>query len=462
MSSRRRPQTYQIAMYPWLAFGHQTAFLRLANKLATKGHRIWFFIPKSSHLVLQLYNHHPDNIFFLAVSVPHVEGLPPGAETTADVPFSSSHLIMEAMDMTLEKVEEELRNRHVDVIFFDFACWVPRMARRIGKRSVFYSTISPMMHGYALSPERRVPGKELTEADMMKPPVGFPEQSIRLRAHEARGFTARTTMKFGGDITFFDRIFKGVSECDALAYSTCRELEGPFCDYIESQFQKPILLAGPALPVPPISILEERWSGWLDKFQKGFVIYCAFGSECILEKDQFQELLWGLELTGMPFFAALKTPSGADSIESAIPEGLIERLQGRGIVHGRWVEQQLFLQHPSVGCFITHCGWASLTEALVNECQIVLLPHVGDQVINARIMSVCMKVGVEVEKGEEDGLFSRESVCKAVRAMMDEKSEIGRDARANHDKFREFLKNKDLESKYIDSFNDKLHCLFAG
>ncbi len=41
-----------------------------------------------------------------------------------------------------------------------------------------------------------------------------------------------------------------------------------------------------------------------------------------------------------------------------------------------------------------------------NDCQLVLLPNFGDQIINARLMGEDLKVGVEVEKGEEDGLFT--------------------------------------------------------
>ncbi|KAI8008203.1 Anthocyanidin 3-O-glucoside 2''-O-glucosyltransferase [Camellia lanceoleosa] len=71
-----------------------------------------------------------------------------------------------------------------------------------------------------------------------------------------------------------------------------------------------------------------------------------------------------------------------------------------------------------------------------------------------------LKVGVEVEKGE-DGWFTRESVCRAVRVVMDEESEIGKEVRENHGKMREFLLNKDLESSYIDDFNKKLHGLLG-
>ena len=89
-----------------------------------------------------------------------------------------------------------------------------------------------------------------------------------------------------------------------------------------------------------------------------------------------------------------------------------------------------------MGCFVTHCGSGSLSEVRVTDCQMVLLPNVGDQIINARLMGRDFKVGVEVEKGDEDGLFTREGVCKAVRAVMDEDSLVGKEVRDNHAKWR--------------------------
>ncbi|KAK9928694.1 hypothetical protein M0R45_025817 [Rubus argutus] len=90
-----------------------------------------------------------------------------------------------------------------------------------------------------------------------------------------------------------------------------------------------------------------------------------------------------------------------------------------------------------------------------------LLPNVGDQIINARMMSGDLKVGVEVEKGDEDGLFSKEGVCKAVKAVTDEDSEIGKEVRTNHAKWREFFSSKGLENSYIDGFVHKLYELLG-
>ncbi|XP_057450513.1 cyanidin 3-O-galactoside 2''-O-xylosyltransferase FGGT1-like [Lotus japonicus] len=83
-----------IAMFPWFAMGHLTPFLHLSNKLAKRRHKISFFIPTRRQAKLELFNLYPHLIAFFPVNVPHVEGLPHGAETTSDVPFSLVLLIM--------------------------------------------------------------------------------------------------------------------------------------------------------------------------------------------------------------------------------------------------------------------------------------------------------------------------------------------------------------------------------
>jgi hypothetical protein len=452
-------KTFHIVMYPWFAMGHLTSFLHISNKLAERGHRVSFFLPTKTQPKLEPFNLHKNLISFIPITLPHVDGFPPGAETTADVPFPLHHLLMTAMDLTEPAIEASLRKLKPDFVFYDFTHWLPALAGRLGIKSIHYCTISPAAIGYLLSPERKLNEKTLTPAELKAPPPSFPPSLIKLGAHETKQLTSVTVQEYGRGISFMERQVISIRDSDAISFKACREMEGPYCDYVERQFRKPVILAGPVVPEPPTSALDEKWVKWLDSFKERSVIFCAFGSECILKKDQFQELVLGFELTGMPFFAALKPPMGVETIESALPEGFEERVKGRGVVHGDWVQQQLILRHPSVGCFVTHCGSGSLSEAMVTECQLVLLPHAGDQIINARLMGGDLKVGVEVEKGEEDGLFTREGVCKAVRAVMDENSDVGKEVRANHATWRDFLLSKGLENTYIDDFVQKLHFL---
>ncbi|XP_050212793.1 cyanidin 3-O-galactoside 2''-O-xylosyltransferase FGGT1-like [Mercurialis annua] len=456
---RMSEKRFHIVMYPWFALGHVTSFLHLSNKLAERGHRISFLLPPKAISKCQPLNLYGDFISFVPVMVPRVDGLPPDAETTADIPFQLHNLLMTAMDLTEPVVEAHLINLKPDFVFFDFTYWLPALSLKLGIKSLLYCTISPAAVGYLLSPERKLLEKTLMPADLMEPPLNFPQSSIKLRAHEAREL-ATVTKPYGRNISFLERQLRSLSECDAIGFKTCIEMEGPYCHYVEQQFGKPVILAGPVVPESPTSVLDEEISKILDNHEAGSVVFCAFGSECILKKDQFQELLLGLELTGLPFLAALKPPIGAKgTIESALPTGVQERVKGKGYIYDNWIQQLLILKHPAVGCFVTHCGSGSLSEAMVNTCQLVLLPNVGDQIINARLMGGDLKVGVEVEKSE-DGLFTRDGICKAVKAVMDDDSEVGKEARRNHNKWKDFLLSNGLESTYIDAFVNKLHaCL---
>ncbi|KAK8464162.1 hypothetical protein PHAVU_011G136601 [Phaseolus vulgaris] len=98
-----------------------------------------------------------------------------------------------------------------------------------------------------------------------------------------------------------------------------------------------------------------------------------------------------------------------------------------------------------------------MTEALVNKCGLVLLPRLGsDHIMNAKMLSMILKVGVQVEKGEEDGLFTKESVCKAVQTVMDDGNVVCREVRENHAKLRNFLLSDNLESSCVDRFCQQL------
>ncbi|KAL1299277.1 hypothetical protein AAHE18_18G097400 [Arachis hypogaea] len=434
-----------LAMYPWLAMGHLTPFLHLSNKLANRDHRISFFIPKRTISKLQHLNLHPHLITFIPITVPHVHGLPYEAETTADVSPSSITHLATAIDLTHNDIELLLKDLKPQIVIFDFQHWLPNIARNHGIKCIQYAIVNPATVAYFASPARLHQGRNITELDLKKPPSpDFPDaSSIDLRAHELRNMVAVSKREFGSGVLFFDRLGTGADLSDAVAFKICREIEGPYVDYLESQYKKLVILAGPLLPEQPNTALDEKWESWLSNFKSG----SPYGEKKI------QELLLGLELTGFLFLAAIKTPAGFNSMEEVLPEGFKERNKEKSVVHGGWVPQQLLLGHPNVGCFITHCGGSSVTEALVNECQIVLLPGpYSDHVINARILGRKMKVRVEVEKGKEDGLFSKESVCKAVKIVMDDGNEVGREIRDNHTKVRNLLLAPNFESSCLDDF----------
>ncbi|GAU26621.1 hypothetical protein TSUD_102280 [Trifolium subterraneum] len=110
------PLPMHIAMFPWFAMGHFIPYLHFSNKLAIRGHKISFFIPKNTLNKLQHLNLHPNLITFFPINVPHVDGLPHDAETSSDVPFSLVPLIATAMDQTEKQIELLLKELKPDIL----------------------------------------------------------------------------------------------------------------------------------------------------------------------------------------------------------------------------------------------------------------------------------------------------------------------------------------------------------
>ncbi|KAJ0030414.1 hypothetical protein Pint_13427 [Pistacia integerrima] len=71
-----------IAMFPWLAYGHIMPFFQVAKFLVEKGHHVYFIsTPKNIHRLPQIPNNLSSQLNFVQLPLPHVQGLPEGAES---------------------------------------------------------------------------------------------------------------------------------------------------------------------------------------------------------------------------------------------------------------------------------------------------------------------------------------------------------------------------------------------
>ncbi|KAK9691727.1 hypothetical protein RND81_09G214900 [Saponaria officinalis] len=438
-----------VVMYPWFAYGHMIPFLHLSNKLAETGHKVTYILPPKALTRLQNLNLNPTQITFRTITVPRVDGLPAGAENVTDIPDITLHThLATALDRTRPEFETIVELIKPDVIMYDVAYWVPEVAVKYGAKSVAYSVVSAASVSLSKTVvDRMTPlEKPMTEEERKKKFAQYPHL-IQLYG------------PFGEGITMYDRLTGMLSKCDAIACRTCREIEGKYCQYLSTQYEKKVTLTGPVLPEPEVgATLEAPWSEWLSRFKLGSVLFCAFGSQFYLDKDQFQEIILGLEMTNLPFLMAVQPPKGCATIEEAYPEGFAERVKDRGVVTSQWVQQLVILAHPAVGCFVNHCAFGTMWEALLSEKQLVMIPQLGDQILNTKMLADELKVGVEVERGI-GGWVSKENLCKAIKSVMDEDSEIGKDVKQSHEKWRATLSSKDLMSTYIDSFIKDLQAL---
>nr|VDC88053.1 unnamed protein product [Brassica oleracea] len=81
-----------------------TPYLHLANKLAEKGNRITFLLPKKAQKLLEHLSLFPQYIVFHPLTIPHLDGLPPGAQTASDITVSLGKFLTQAMDLTRDQV----------------------------------------------------------------------------------------------------------------------------------------------------------------------------------------------------------------------------------------------------------------------------------------------------------------------------------------------------------------------
>ena len=82
-----------------------------------------------------------------------------------------------------------------------------------------------------------------------------------------------------------------------------------------------------------------------------------------------------------------------------------------------WCDQQRVLAHPSVGCFVTHCGWNSTLEAVVCGVPMVAVPSWSDQPVNAWLVEEDWGVGVRAERDGE-GVLTRGELARCVELLM--------------------------------------------
>ncbi|XVF16717.1 hypothetical protein REPUB_Repub10bG0056200 [Reevesia pubescens] len=186
------------------------------------------------------------------------------------------------------------------------------------------------------------------------------------------------------------------------------------------------------LPIGPLSASNRlgNFSGnfwpedttclqWLDQQPPGSVVYVAFGSFVIFNQIQFQELALGLELTKRSFLWVVR-PDITQGKQDVYPEGFQERVASQGRIVG-WAPQVAVLAHPSIACFLSHCGWNSTIEGVSNGVSFLCWPYLVDQFLNETYIYDIWKVGLKFER-DERGIVTKEEIKTKVEKLLGDKN----------------------------------------
>ncbi|CAA3029844.1 7-deoxyloganetin glucosyltransferase-like [Olea europaea subsp. europaea] len=226
---------------------------------------------------------------------------------------------------------------------------------------------------------------------------------------------------------------QNILKASAIIINTFNDLEHEVLEAI-SPISPPIYTVGPlalltrGLPESQLSSFKPSlWKEdaacleWLDKQAQNSIIYVNYGSVTTISDQHLKEFAWGLANSKHPFLWIVR-PDIAMGESATLPRDFLEETKNRGLLMS-WCPQDQVLSHPSVGVFLTHCGWNSTLESISAGVPMICWPFFAEQQTNCRYL--CTKWGVGLEVNYD---VKRDDIEELVRNVM--KGEKGKEMKS--------------------------------
>lgn len=450
MSSDDAPRRPHAVLIPQPAQGHVTPMLHLAKALHAKGFHITYVNSEYNHRRL-LRSRGPDSLAgadgFCFEAVP--DGLPPSDndDVTQDIAAlclsTTEHSAAPFRDLLARlNARPGSRAPAVSCVIADgVMSFAQRVAEEMGILAlVFWTTSACGFMGYLHFAEliRRgyVPLKD--ESDLTN---GYLDTAIDwipgmpgMRLKDIPSFI-RTTDRDDVMLNFDGGEAQNARKARGVILNTYDALEQGVVDALRREFPR-VYTVGPLAAFANAArggeldaIGGNLWKEdtsclrWLDTQRPGSVVYVNFGSITVMTPAQLTEFAWGLAGCGRPFLWIIR-PDLVSGENAMLPEEFVTDTKEGGVL-ASWCPQELVLSHPSVGLFLTHCGWNSTLESICAGVPMLCWPFFAEQPTNCRY--VCAKWGIGMEI---DSDVRREEVARLVREAMDDESGKARRVKA--------------------------------
>ncbi|KAM3320152.1 hypothetical protein P3S67_007352 [Capsicum chacoense] len=219
-----------------------------------------------------------------------------------------------------------------------------------------------------------------------------------------------------------------IPKAHGLILNTFEDLDGPILSCIRAYFPQTYVI-GPlesnlkarlaAKATPQSSSSNSLWEEdhtsikWLDEQPKGSVIYVSFGSLAVVSRNEILEFWHGLLNSKVKFLWVIRRNmlKGGESYDQFMKE-LVEGSKGIGYIVS-WAPQKMVLAHPSVGGFLTHSGWNSTLESIIEGKPIICWPQYVDQRVTSRLVNEFWKIGLDMKD-----ICDRSVIEKMVKDLM--------------------------------------------
>jgi UDP-glucoronosyl and UDP-glucosyl transferase len=455
---------YRVVMFPWLAHGHVFPFFELARRLCGECKDMVVYICSTPvnlqsvrnllHLAPQDSSNddgafngdhdHDDNhcarIKLVELHLPSLPGLPPHLHTTKHLPPDLMPSLKCALDLSEPAFSGLVDTIQPDLLIYDFLQpWACQTAQHRGIPAFTFMT------GAAASTSFFWHYSYFVEEE-------FPFPAIRLGT-ESRRYTEMLDKSANG-ITDKDRLLNSFKlSSQFIAIKSFWDIESKYIEYLSFLAGKEVVPVGPLVPENYDHLVDaeqlKRVTDWLSRKPRRSVVFVSFGTEYFMSEQEMEQMAYGLELSGANFIWVVRFPKEENEITSGIrtkatramdlPPGFMDQIgPERGMVVDGWAPQRSILAHPSLGTFLTHCGWSSLMEAMQSGVPILALPLNLDQPLNAKLM---VEFGVAIEIPQQVFTnFKAKDVARAIRQMLH--SEIGHSVRKKVEEMAEVMQHK--------------------
>ncbi|CAN1258462.1 UDP-glucosyltransferase 29 [Linum perenne] len=375
-------------MFPWLAHGHISPFIELANKLISRRPNFHVYLC-SSPIILSSINEtkiikHPSRIQLIELHLPSSPDLPPQSHTTKGLPMHLIPTLIDALDMASSDFSRILTELSPDLLISDFfQYWAPKLAFDLKIPSVCFLTAAAVSAAVLLT----------SASDSGEFEGVFPLRSNYI-IHRYCQCVERSS--------------------PVLLIKSFREIEAEYLDSLSKSIGRPIIPLAPLIPNDDDEDDQESDNeviNWLNNKSPSSVVYISIGSQSYLSTSEIHELAHAILITvvekacPISFVWVIRFPKGEEvRATEVLPEGFAAAVGEKVYVAEEWVPQTRILRHGSVGGFLSHCGWGSVMEAMKYGVPIVAMPmhELGDQPMNARLVEeagIGLKVG-KIERGE--------------------------------------------------------------
>ncbi|XP_073137904.1 flavonol 3-O-glucosyltransferase F3GT2-like [Henckelia pumila] len=410
------PKKGHLAAFAFPFGSHPTALLHLVKQLAAASpqlHFSYFNTQTSNHNIfskLDTTDHHralEDNIKIYDVD----DGIPEGNVFSGD-PMEIIEFFIKAtpgnFSKRLEQVEKETGLKATCLLTDAFLWFSVEMAEEKGIPWLVYWAAGPAsisLHLYT----NVIHGKLGSDSQIqnLDQTLDFIPGMSAIRASDL----PIEILQLNG---LFSRMLYSMSNTIARASVVLLNSFDGIDSIVENDLKsklKRLLTIGP-FPLPKASTgsSTEDHSGclsWLSHQAAASVAYVSFGTILTPPPPALVALAEALEEKQVPYLWSFR-----DNSKRQLLKGFFERTGRIGKVV-EWAPQSQVLSHPSVGVFVTHCGWNSTLESIMGGVPMICMPFFADQMINRRLMENVWRIGAGVE-----GVFSKSGAVEALDLVL--------------------------------------------